>query len=114
MRGDESSVRRLRTLNGHLRQSDVGTSSPVYGKESADVDLTRHNTAALAVRSLPRFDVGVMEAYLDDLRSMKLEVYELLRQHPELLPPVLEGMTKGDAHHRAPIGSQLSGHGGVG
>ena len=52
-------------------------------------------TAATAGRSLPRFDVGVMEAYLDDLRGMKLDVYELLRQHPELLPPVLEGMTKG-------------------
>ncbi|KAK9811518.1 hypothetical protein WJX72_005162 [[Myrmecia] bisecta] len=35
-----------------------------------------------------------MEHYLDDLRSLKLEVYELFRQHPDLLPPVLEALTK--------------------
>ena len=46
-------------------------------------------------RTLPRFDTVSMEHYLDDLRSLKIEVYELYRQHPELLPPVEEGMSKG-------------------
>ena len=91
----ESAERRLHTLMSHLNASDIESSDLALAAGSTDGGLTRQDTAALAVRSLPRFDVGVMEAYLDDLRSMKLEVYELLRQHPELLPPTLEGMTKG-------------------
>ena len=87
--------RRLQTLMSHLSTAEV--EGPILDEFSASAGgLTRQLTsAALAVRTLPRFDVGVMEAYLDDLRSMKLEVYELLRQHPELLPPITEGMTKG-------------------
>jgi acyl-CoA oxidase len=45
-------------------------------------------------RTLPRFDSNVLANYLDDLRSMKNEVYELFRQHPELLPAIGEGMSK--------------------
>jgi hypothetical protein len=48
-----------------------------------------------AAKMLPRFDPGVMETYLDDMREMKLRVYELFRQHPDLLPNVEEGLSKG-------------------
>ena len=82
---EDAAARRVTTLLQHL-------SLPA---PTSDHGLQRQPTAAFAGRSLPRFDVGVMEAYLDDLRGMKLDVYELLRQRPELLPPVLEGMTKG-------------------
>lgn len=95
MTASETAARRLHALMGHLSMSETDSPDLALAAESASGGLTRQDTAALAVRSLPRFDVGVMEAYLDDLRSMKLEVYELLRQHPELLPATLEGMTKG-------------------
>ena len=48
-----------------------------------------------AVKSLPRFDPYVMETYLDDQRDMKAKVHDLFRQHPELLPAVEEGLSKG-------------------
>jgi hypothetical protein len=83
----DTALRRVNALRSHLTLS-TPASATGDGLQVAP-------TAALAARTLPRFDVGAMEAYLDDLRGMKLEVYELLRQHPELLPPVLEGMTKG-------------------
>ena len=83
----DAALRRVNALKSHL-----STPASACGNEVQAVP-----TAALAVRTLPRFDVGAMEAYLDDLRGMKIEVYELLRQRPELLPPVLEGMTKGAA-----------------
>ncbi|GFR51630.1 hypothetical protein Agub_g14059 [Astrephomene gubernaculifera] len=47
-----------------------------------------------ATKSLPRFDPGVMETYLDDMRDMRARVNELFRQHPELLPNVEEGLSK--------------------
>ena len=46
-------------------------------------------------RSLPRFDATFMEHYLETDRGLKEEVYDLFRQHPELLYAVEEGMTKG-------------------
>lgn len=36
-----------------------------------------------------------MEHFLEDQRVLKQEVYELFRQHPELLVAEEEGMTKG-------------------
>lgn len=45
--------------------------------------------------SLPRFDVGVMESFLDEYKDLKAEVYGKLQQHPDLLLPTLEGLTKG-------------------
>ncbi|KAG2487507.1 hypothetical protein HYH03_013925 [Edaphochlamys debaryana] len=47
-----------------------------------------------AVKSLPRFDPGVLESYLDDMRDMKAKVYDLFGQHPELLPTVEESLSK--------------------
>ncbi len=57
--------------------------------------LERSDCSAKSSRSLPRFDSVVLEHFLDDQRGLKLEVYELFRQHPELLPAVYEGMSKG-------------------
>ncbi|KXZ46313.1 hypothetical protein GPECTOR_45g183 [Gonium pectorale] len=51
--------------------------------------------ARSAAKMLPRFDPGVMETYLDDMREMKARVHELFRQNPDLLPNVEEGLSKG-------------------
>ena len=50
--------------------------------------------------SLPRFDANVMENYLDDLASLKEEVYSIFEHKPELLPACLEGLTKGTCSPR--------------
>ena len=81
-----SSERRLRTLARHL--AEVRETVEPSGLERSDCSARSH-------RSLPRFDSVVLEHYLDDQRALKLEVYELFRQHPELLPAVYEGMPKG-------------------
>jgi hypothetical protein len=70
------SSRRLAVLAGHL-----GTSSSSSGQ-----GLVRQETASTAVRSLPKFDPYIMETYLDDLREMKRQVYDLFKFKPELLP----------------------------
>lgn len=54
-----------------------------------------------AVRSLPRFDPYILETYLDDLREMKRQVYDLFKFRPELLPG--PEMSKGE--HDAAAGS---------
>lgn len=49
-----------------------------------------------SVRSLPRFDPYVMEVFMDDQRELKKKVYDLFKLHPDLLPPVEEGLSKGE------------------
>ncbi|KAL3157409.1 hypothetical protein ABBQ32_011884 [Trebouxia sp. C0010 RCD-2024] len=56
-------------------------------------------------RSLPRFDATFMEHYLETDRGLKEEVYDLFKQHPELLYAVEEGMTK--EQHREFVRKQL-------
>lgn len=51
-------------------------------------------SAPLAVRQLPRFDVVIMEHFLDEMRPFRQEVYDLFRAHPELLVAEEEGLTK--------------------
>ncbi|PNG99912.1 hypothetical protein TSOC_014317, partial [Tetrabaena socialis] len=58
-----------------------------------------------ATKSLPRFDPGILETYLDDMRDMKMKVHELFRQHPDLLPNVEEGLSKEE--HRALVRRSL-------
>lgn len=70
--------RRLAVLAGHL-----GSSSSSSEHHS---QLVRQETASSAVRSLPKFDPYIMETYLDDLREMKRQVYDLFKFKPELLP----------------------------
>ena len=74
--------KRLQVLQRHLASDDAIT------------DLQAAPTASRGA-SLPRFDTAVMEAALDDLASLKEEVYEVFRHHPELLPASLEGLSKG-------------------
>lgn len=49
-----------------------------------------------AVKSLPRFDPHILETYMDELRDLKKKVYDLFKAHPELLPSVEEGLSKGE------------------
>lgn len=72
-------------LYGHLAQCSTENSS-----------LNVNPCSATAHRQLPRFDAVIMEHYLCDNPSLKDEVYELFRQHPELLVAEEEGMTKGE------------------
>lgn len=68
------SSRRLAVLANHFNSSS-----------SSEHGLWRQETAS-AVRSLPKFDTYIMETYLDDLREMKRQVYDLFKFKPELLP----------------------------
>lgn len=57
-------------------------------------------TGGLSQRSCTCLDhftslAGVLETYLDDMKDMKAQVYDLFRQHPDLLPNVEEGLSKG-------------------
>lgn len=71
---------RVKILEGHLREPILGT-NPC--------------SAATAHRQLPRFDAVIMEHYMCDNPSLRDEVYELFRQHPELLVAEEEGLSKG-------------------
>lgn len=71
------STRRLAVLANHLNSSSSSGAS--------ENGLWRQETAS-AVRSLPKFDTYIMETYLDDLREMKRQVYDLFKFKPELLP----------------------------
>lgn len=51
---------------------------------------------SMAVKTLPKFDSYVLETYLDDLRELKMMVYDVFRHQPELLANVWEGVTKGE------------------
>ncbi len=84
MAGDDIAERRVLQLQKHL-------SSGPQAQQSAQLEA-----APCAVnRSLPRFDATFMEHFLDTDRGLKEEVYDLFKQHPELLYAVEEGMTKG-------------------
>ena len=80
-------------LAGHLHGSlSSSTSSGQY-----EYGLERQQTAATAVRSLPKFDPYILETYLDDLREMKRQVYDLFKFKPELLPG--PELSKGPSAH---------------
>ena len=77
---------------------DVSKRLEVLQKHLAEGSAPAHVVAAPTASrgaSLPRFDVGVMETCLDDLASLKEEVYEVFRHRPDLLPSSLEGLSKG-------------------
>ncbi len=76
--------KRLEVLQKHLAEG------------SAPAHVVAAPTASRGA-SLPRFDIGVMEACLDDIASLKEEVYEVFRHRPDLLPSSLEGLSKGVA-----------------
>ena len=58
---------------------------------------------ATAHRQLPRFDATLMEHYMCDSPALRDDVYDLFRQHPELLVAQEEGLTKGAATCRPGI-----------
>lgn len=62
-------------------------------------------STAVAHRQLPRFDVTIMEHFLCDNPSLRDDCYELFRQHPELLPPDVERLSK--EQHRELVRSCL-------
>ena len=81
---DGGPLQRLGVLLKHIRSE---------GADGQHGLLVAH-TAARGV-SLPRFDTTVMEGYLDELSSVKEDVYETFRHRPNLLPATLEGLSKG-------------------
>lgn len=62
-------------------------------------------TSARAHRQLPRFDVTLMERYLDPSHSLKEEVYAVFERHPELLMKETEALTKEE--HREYVRNSL-------
>lgn len=89
------SSRRLAVLAGQLSSSSSSS--------SCGQGLVRQETASTAVRSLPKFDPYIMETYLDDLREMKRQVYDLFKFKPELLP----GPELSKEEHRALVRTNL-------
>lgn len=81
---DAGPMQRLGVLLKHLTLGDADGQN----------GLALAHTAARGV-SLPRFDTMVMESYLDELSSVKEDVYETFRHRPNLLPATLEGLSKG-------------------
>jgi len=94
MTTSSSANRRLQILGKHL----------VLASDGCDEGVST-NPCSAAVRSLPRFDPYIMETYMDDLRELKRQVYDLFKYRPELLTPVEEGMTK--EQHREQVRKQL-------
>jgi hypothetical protein len=82
-------------LQRQLDASQTLTARQQQGSDAASPFIANNPTSATSVRGLPRFDITIMENLLDDQRSVKDEVYELFRQHPELLVPEVEALTKG-------------------
>lgn len=82
----------MRTGN-HRIQVLARQLAPDAGSEQQAGALSAVPCSATAVRSLPRFDPYILETYLDDLREMKRQVYDLFKFKPELLPD--PEMTKG-------------------
>ncbi|PRW59741.1 acyl-coenzyme A oxidase peroxisomal isoform B [Chlorella sorokiniana] len=77
-------LRRAAALSRHFEGASSSSGSSMSGQHAS----------AYAVRQLPKFDVTLMEQFLDDQRVLKHEVYELFRQHPDLLVAEEEGLTK--------------------
>ena len=99
MNDDEVAERRVVQLRRHL------ASAPHISESASQLEA-----APCAVnRTLPRFDATFMEHYLETDRGLKEEVYDLFKQHPELLYAVEEGMTKGRRAHASSFISYLSG-----
>ncbi|GBG00215.1 hypothetical protein Rsub_12700 [Raphidocelis subcapitata] len=97
-----SATRRLAALQSQLTPGGGAAAPPAALQQPSQ--LARAPTSA-AVKGLPRFDPYVMETYLDDLRDLKRQVYDLFKFRPELLPVVEEGMSKEE--HRSLVRAQL-------
>ena len=70
---------RVQALARHLQVTQLnGSSHEVSEQTSSGVALSACSSAVR--RTLPRFDSNVLANYIDDLRSMKNEVYEVRLQ----------------------------------
>ena len=90
-----TAAKRLQVLSGHVAETAHTGSAPVVREH------------ARAHAALPRFDTTAMEKYIDDLADLKEEVYETFRRRPDLLPPIIEDLTKGESWR---LGCGSSGH----
>ena len=67
---------RVQALARHLQVTQLdGSPQGVSGQTCSGVELSPCSSAVR--RTLPRFDSNVLANYIDDLRSMKNEVYEV-------------------------------------
>ena len=89
-----SALYRLATLGAQLAPGAAGPGPSAPDADPLQRQLSRAPTSG-AVKGLPRFDPYIMETYLDDLRDLKRQVYDMFKFRPELLPVVEEGMSKG-------------------
>lgn len=87
----ETAARRLMAVSMHLDAVPACTPPTAAG-------ISMRSTRAT---DLNEFNSHTMEVFLDDLRDMKSAVYEVFKQHPELLLPVTEGLTH--TQHRAVV-----------
>ena len=92
-------AKRVQVLSGHLAEKAQTNVEPA---------LRMHRARARA--ALPRFDSTLMEKYIDDLADLKEEVYEVFRRRPDLLPPIIEDMTKGVSRVSSALQCLISRH----
>lgn len=101
MAANEAGARRLSVLTRQI--TDASEASTSASALSA-------STCANAYRTLPRFDAYLMETYLDDLRDLKRQVYDLFKYNPDALTPIEEGLSKGErgcSHRDDALSSRL-------
>ena len=108
------SARRAAVLQRQLEGNQAGwPGSSAQAAASGSSVAAQPTSAAYAVRQLPRFDVTLMDHFLEGQRSLRTEVYELFKQHPELLVAEEEGLSKGEEGQAGATGGG-SGDGGRG
>lgn len=91
---------RLQVLASQVCPAGTSSSSDVEVVAGLELQPTKG-----AVKSLPQFDRYIMETYLDDLRELKMKIYDLFKQRPDLLPATEEELSKEE--HRELVRSSL-------
>jgi hypothetical protein len=85
---DGAAARRLAVVSAHLAAGPGGAAAAAGGVAASPC-------AAVARKSLPRFDPHTMEAFIDDMRDLKRQIYDVFKFNPDLLPPAVEALSKG-------------------
>jgi hypothetical protein len=85
MASNTAGARRLSVLTRQITDTSEASTSAAVSTSSC----------ANTYRTLPRFDAYLMETYLDDLRDLKRQVYDLFKYNPDALTPIEEGLSKG-------------------
>jgi hypothetical protein len=81
---DGAAARRLAVVSAHLAAGPAAAGG-----------VAASPCAAAARRTLPRFDPRLMEAFIDDMRDLKRQIYDVFKFNPDLLPPAVEALSKG-------------------